>query len=230
MKFVYIYVRPRGMTQAEAETAAHTWGVKDTKVESSPQFWVDVASKRRLKPGVDHASQRTEMIGNLRPSHKDVIGFPREDCAGRDEDDVDRVLSEILCKGFAVHFIGSGVTINPHPEARKQREAVDRASVYFKRSRVEARMDGKRRTGNMGGRPKMTDAKKALIKPIWIARNKDTISERERKMGLILGVEKDGLPHYASGSPRRWWGECGQGPSDKPERSKRRAKHAKRKS
>lgn len=223
MKFVYIFLRPHGMTQAEAETAAHKWGVKNTKVESSPQFWVDAWSKR-LKSGVDHAPQRAQMIGNLREGHKDVIGFPREDCAGRDEADVDRVLSEILGRGYAVHFIESGVTINPHPEAKKQREAVDRASVYFKQGRVRARMDGKRRSGNMGGRPRLSAALKAKIKPIWVARNKDSIAKRERAMGLILGLEKDGKPHYASGSPRRWWGECGQGPSDKPDKAKPKAK------
>ncbi len=193
-KIVYAYIRPLGMTVAEVKDAARRWGLTDKQLneEFSEALHIDVAPKRKPKAGVDHAPFRTELLTrNLRPEHKDIVGFPREDMAGKDEADVERVLGEILGKGFPVHFISSGVTISPHPEAKKQREALDRARRFFKASRIKARMDGKRRSGNMGGRkPRYTDAERLAVLPIWVEPGHGSSKERALLAGAMIGRDR----------------------------------------
>lgn len=229
-KILYAFIRPLGMTPDEVKVAGRQWGIAEKFIDEdrSPQVYIDHAPKRKLKAGVDHAPFRTLLVTqHLRPG-KDIVGFPREDMAGRDEDDVDRVLSAILCLGYPVHFISSGITIQPHPEAKKQREALDRARRYFKASRIKARMEGKRRSGNMGGRVwpnALTPAEKQAVLPIWVEPGHGSAREREQLAGAMIGREK-----VPKSSMARWFdcapgdGKVGPDAEVKPDRPSRLVK------
>lgn len=213
-KILYAFIRPLGMTLDEVKAAGRLWGLTDKQLneETSPNIYIDIAPKRKLKAGVDHAEQRTLLIRqHLRPG-QDIVGFPREDMAGRDETDVDRTLSTILCLGHPVYFISSGITIRPHPEASKQREALDRARRFFKASRIKARMEGKRRSGNMGGRKaRYTPAEQLAVLPIWCEPDHGSAVERELLAGAMIGREK-----VPKGNMARWF-DCKHGEPPGPD-------------